>query len=268
MQEIKNCDKSDTRIDMTIIDYQMPNTNGEQLAKMIRQYHSTRSLPIVMLSSVDLRNSQSDMSRSGIYKALLKPVRTASLKQAIATALKLNSDVNLVPNKTRKSPPQSNPVNIGDNTGREEIPENTTRTDSGVIDILVAEDNRTNQLVIKSMFKDYNTALRFAANGVIAVEHYRRSRPLIVLMDMSMPEMDGIAATAAIREFEKSQNLSRCPIIALTANAMQGDRERCISAGMNDYLSKPVVKLKLHESVQKYLPDGYELTKIEVRKAS
>jgi|GEM_PF-3233821 len=257
MQAIHNCDRQNQHIDMSIIDYQMPNINGEQLAKMISRHETTRSVPIVMLSSVDLRDSELATSESGVYKTLLKPARTANLKQTIAMALKLNPDLKL-------SETTAASVAHGNSQADTKLPENGQ--DENVIDILIAEDNPTNQLVIKSMFKGYNTSLRFAVNGVIAVEHYRNSKPDIVLMDMSMPEMDGITATAAIREIEKNQHLKPCPIIALTANAMQGDRERCITAGMNAYLSKPVFKKKLHRTVQEFLANDHELRKVELLK--
>ena len=113
------------------------------------------------------------------------------------------------------------------------------------LSVLVAEDNRTNQLVVRSMLKDQPLDLQIAWNGREAVEIFRETGIDLVLMDISMPEMDGFAATAAIRAIEAREGLPRTPIIALTANAMEGDRERCLDADMDDYLSKPLRKPQL-----------------------
>lgn len=107
---------------------------------------------------------------------------------------------------------------------------------------LLAEDNRTNQLVVDQMLKDQPVDLDIAEDGRAAVEMFRAGAYDIVLMDVSMPEMDGFAATAAIRIAEAGMGRRRTPIIALTANAMEGDRERCLDADMDDYLSKPLRK--------------------------
>ena len=115
----------------------------------------------------------------------------------------------------------------------------------GRLAVLVAEDNRTNQLVVRSMLKDQPLDLQVACNGREAVEIFRETGIDLVLMDVSMPEMDGFAATAAIRAIEACDGRPRTPIIALTANAMEGDRERCLEADMDDYLSKPLRKPQL-----------------------
>lgn len=118
------------------------------------------------------------------------------------------------------------------------------------LNILVAEDNKTNQLVLKTMLKKTDARLTIAQNGREAVDAYPDLKPDLILMDMSMPEMDGLKATQTIRLLEETMGWSRTPIIALTANAMKGDRERCIKAGMNDNLSKPIRKDKLLRTLQ------------------
>ena len=113
------------------------------------------------------------------------------------------------------------------------------------LSVLLAEDNRTNQLVICKMLQGQPIDLTVAANGAEAVALFHEQAFDLVLMDMSMPEMDGFAAVAALRAAELQAGRRRTPIIALTANAMEGDRERCLDADMDDYLSKPLRKAEL-----------------------
>ncbi|TVR11707.1 MAG: response regulator, partial [Planctomycetota bacterium] len=120
--------------------------------------------------------------------------------------------------------------------------------------ILMAEDNRTNQKVAKLLLTRLGaTDIRIADDGSAAVEAVARSRPDLVLMDVQMPGMDGFEATEAIRNAEARDGLSRLPIIALTANAMAGDRERCLAAGMDDYVSKPLRAPDLQAAVNNCL---------------
>ena len=115
----------------------------------------------------------------------------------------------------------------------------------GRLAVLMAEDNRTNQLVVTRMLKGRPIDLTVAGTGAEAVALFRDGAFDLVLMDISMPEMDGLAATAAIRAAEAGTDRPRTPIIALTANALEGDRERCLAADMDDYLSKPIRKAEL-----------------------
>jgi len=119
--------------------------------------------------------------------------------------------------------------------------------------ILVAEDNKTNQFVITSMLKKLDVEICIAENGHLAVEKCSSFEPDIVLMDVSMPVMNGLEATSAIRSREHTDALPRVPIIALTANAMRGDREKCLDAGMDDYLSKPVNKTALITMISNWI---------------
>lgn len=116
--------------------------------------------------------------------------------------------------------------------------------------LLVAEDNRTNRLLIEKIFKKSAVALEFAEDGVQAVQKYVGLRPNLVLMDISMPNKDGLQATRDIRVFEKDHNLPECPILALTANSFERDRRNCFRAGMTDFLAKPVRKKALFKALQ------------------
>ncbi|RJG07768.1 EAL domain-containing protein [Noviherbaspirillum cavernae] len=118
--------------------------------------------------------------------------------------------------------------------------------------VLVAEDNRTNQMVAAGMLSLNNCHCEFAANGREAMEAARRSRFDLILMDCSMPEMDGYEATAHIRNFEEPLGM-RTPIVAMTANAQQGDAEKCLAAGMDDYLAKPITLVELRHKLDRWL---------------
>ncbi|MEM9148458.1 MAG: ATP-binding protein [Pseudomonadota bacterium] len=123
------------------------------------------------------------------------------------------------------------------------------------LSVLVAEDNATNRLLMKKLLGPSVGTLGFAETGREAVERYRAMAPDVILMDVSMPELDGYEATAAIREIEGNEGRARVPIIALTANAMQGDRERCLRAGMDDFLTKPIRRNELTEALSRWRPD-------------
>jgi CheY-like chemotaxis protein len=115
--------------------------------------------------------------------------------------------------------------------------------------LLVAEDNRANRLLIKTMLKSAGHAIDFAEDGVEAVKQYIENRPDFVLMDLSMPNKNGFDATREIRAFEKKDSLRRCPIVAVTANVTDDDRRKCFDAGMDAFLPKPVKKAKLLETI-------------------
>jgi PAS domain S-box-containing protein len=115
--------------------------------------------------------------------------------------------------------------------------------------LLVAEDNRANRLLIKTMLKSAGHAIDFAEDGEQAVQQYIENRPDFVLMDLSMPNKNGFDATREIRAFEKKDSLRRCPIVAVTANVTDDDRRKCLAAGMDAFLPKPVKKAKLLETI-------------------
>ena len=109
-----------------------------------------------------------------------------------------------------------------------------------MLDILVAEDNAVNQIVFTQILEGLPYRYEIADNGRKAFEVMKAKRPTIILMDVSMPEMNGMEATIAIRQHEKANGLGHTPIIGVTAHALKGDRDRCIESGMDDYLSKPI----------------------------
>jgi CheY-like chemotaxis protein len=119
--------------------------------------------------------------------------------------------------------------------------------------ILLVEDNQANQMFMKILLKKLGFNVDVAEDGVEAVEKYKKNKYDIILMDENMPNMNGIEATKKILEYEKENNLPHTPIIALTANAIQGDRERFLNAGMDEYLTKPLNKNKLLKVFKKFV---------------
>ena len=123
------------------------------------------------------------------------------------------------------------------------------------LDILVAEDNEVNQLVFDQILRPLDYAFRIVGNGRRAVETWTLRKPKLILMDVSMPEMNGFEATAAIREAEEIQGLQRTPIIGVTAHALKGDKERCLEAGMDDYITKPISPERMASKLMEWLGD-------------
>ena len=124
--------------------------------------------------------------------------------------------------------------------------------------VLVAEDNRTNRFVIEKMLKGLNIELVFAENGLEAIDRFQWQRPDIFFTDISMPKMDGKEAARRIRAMEAEQTLPPCPIVAITAHAMEGDADEILAAGIDHYLSKPVKKAALIEHMLAAAPGEVE----------
>ena len=118
------------------------------------------------------------------------------------------------------------------------------------IKILIAEDNLVNQKVLCIILDLYNYSYDIAQDGVEVVKMYENGNYNLILMDCQMPNRDGLQATTCIRELEQSKKTNRCPIVAMTANAMQGDRERCLAVGMDDFIAKPFKKNELLELIK------------------
>lgn len=214
----------DNRIDLVITDMQMPYMNGLELAKKIKNQYP--SIPIIVLSSIG-----GDFSKETdlFHSVLNKPVRQHVLSRHIIEALQPQPDSKTMEEKTQ----QKLPVNFA-----EKHP----------LEILVAEDNLVNQKVISHILNKLGYKPVLVEDGAKAVEEVRNKQYDLVLMDMQMPEMDGVQATRVIRETLKNQPI----IIALTANTMEGDQEECLRAGMNDYLAKPVRLEELTDRLEKW----------------
>ncbi|MFV1528214.1 MULTISPECIES: response regulator [unclassified Phaeobacter] len=223
------------RFDVILQDFQMPGMDGKELAERIRDIPEYRDLPIVILSSVENTLDRAAREHLGRCEVALKPLRAAQLQSVMSRVLEISADA---PQDTVQPP-------VADDM--EAIPQ---------VKLLLAEDNRTNQLVVSRMLKAAPIEVLIAANGEEAVTMFAEHQPDIVLMDMMMPVKDGIDATAEIRQLEREQGMRRCPVVALTANALQSHREECLAAGMDDFLSKPINKKALLGAVSKWVECG------------
>jgi CheY-like chemotaxis protein len=205
----------------------MPEMDGLQMVEQIRATPELATLFIVMLTS---SNQRGDIARSrslGVDNYLIKPIRLHELSETICRVV-------TPVRKTPESIPQRPDLSNADTSLR----------------ILLAEDNAVNQMVMQRMLGKRGHAVTLAPTGLAAVEALRTQTFDLVFMDVQMPEMDGLDATREIRRTEASG--TRMPIIALTAHAMTGDRDRCLEAGMDGYLTKPIQTKALDETLQHY----------------
>jgi len=217
-------------LDVAILDMQMPEMDGLTLAREIRRYRDTDALPLVMLSSLGRRAD--DREARGEFAAILtKPIKASQLYEAVAA---------VVGAETR-----------GAGRAREAEPDAIPRR-RAPLRVLLAEDNAVNQQVALRMLGTLGYRADVAMNGVEALEALRRRPYDVVLMDVEMPEMDGLEAARRIhREWPGDE---RPRIVAMTANAMQGDREICLAAGMDDYVSKPIHADELADALSRCTP--------------
>ncbi|WP_198147471.1 response regulator [Sphingobium chungbukense] len=209
---------------LVLLDMMMPNMDGFAVARAIVRRNGAEQPAVIMLSSAQKDEMARRTEATGISAFLLKPVRQSELLEAILAVLK---------------------VTVVEESGEAEpVPE-----DRPSLHILVAEDNAVNQRLAQRLLEKRGHRVQIVGDGAQAVEAVNRNRFDVVLMDVQMPEMDGFQATAAIRARERSTG-DHIPIVAMTAHAMRGDRERCLEAGMDDYISKPLKVEDFYEVVE------------------
>ncbi len=216
---------------IVLTDMHMPKMDGFEFIRRIRQTPQLASVSIIMLTSAGHRGDAARCRELNLAAYLMKPVRQSDLREAIARQLGAKDSAATAPNgMTRPLPSGQSPVTLR---------------------ILLAEDNPVNQRVALRLLEKRGHRVELASNGREAVEALARAYYDIVFMDVQMPEMDGIEATRSIRRRE-SATTSHQPIVALTAHAMKGDQERCLDAGMDGYLSKPIRPQELDELLLEY----------------
>ena len=226
--EALNSIQSGDKYDLAILDMNMPEMDGIELAQGIKEFQGTHAMPMIMLSSV----ANKELIPEGLFEIYLnKPIKPYQLLNALS---------NLYLGKHRQ---------LSRNTKRERFDKKMGQQNP--LRILLAEDNLVNQKVVLRIFEKLGYRADLAANGLEAIQALNRQQYDIIIMDVQMPEMDGLEATRQIR---KQIPPSRQPyILALTANALQGDRERCLNAGMDDFLTKPVKVSALVEKLEEYI---------------
>ena len=258
MDELRRARETGDAFEIAIIDMQMPEMSGEELGRSIKQDPDLADTILIMVSSMGARGDVARLKKIGFAAYLTKPIKQSQLYDCLATTAKIW--------KEKKQPQDAAIVT------RHSLADNKKQG----IRILLAEDDATNQKVALHILKKFGYRADAAGNGQEVLQALEKIPYDIVLMDIQMPVMDGYTATRRIRELElKAQQVKpnnndsggisdseiqlsarsgRIPIIAMTAHAMKGDREKCIAAGMDDYTPKPINPEELLEKIEKWTP--------------
>ena len=228
---------------LAVIDMQMPGMDGASLGRAIQADPRLKNVRMIMLTSLGTRNDAKRFEEIGFSGYLTKPVRIQDLFSVLSHAIG-DPSAAARPLATRHSARGEPLPSFKGSKAR----------------ILIAEDNVTNQQVALGILKNFGLHADAVANGREAVDALKTIPYDIVLMDVQMPEMDGYEASRAIRDPQTGVANPAVPIIAMTANAMQGDRNTCLEAGMDDYVAKPIAPRALAEALAKWLPKVAEST--------
>ncbi len=258
----------DDPFDIAVLDMLMPDMNGLILAEKFRSYRNQKELPIIIFTSTESVINQNPKKDSIVDAILKKPIRqsqlqnlliqTLNLKEAQNTEVKFKSrtkeeikpevisgDIKEIKSEQEKVTAKEVKVNAGESS-------KTVLKNDENIRILVAEDNMINRKLITKILEQLgyrNIAL--VSNGLEVIDEMNKERFDIIFMDVQMPEMDGIEATKHILKSRKPEE--RPVIFAMTANVLQGDKDKCINAGMDDYLSKPVIIEDVEKIIKKWI---------------
>ena len=233
---------------LVLIDGHMPGMDGFELADRIRGNPQLAGCTVMMLTSAERQGDVARCQALGVSAYLIKPIRRQELLKSILQSLGAGKKI---------EDPQPQSAAQGQEAG---------------LRILLAEDNPINQRVAVRLLEKGGHTVVTAENGNLAVQQYRAGNYDLILMDVQMPEKDGLEATAAIRALERQTGL-HTPIIAMTAHAMKGDRERCLAAGMDGYLTKPINREALFAALAEFRlqerhdhPEGSAITPTAVNR--
>jgi two-component system, sensor histidine kinase and response regulator len=227
LSRLREAARTNAPFDVAILDMKMPGMSGMELAAAVRGDPTLRTLPMVVVTSLQSDDQLAKAASLGVSAYLSKPVRRQDLYRALAQSL------GAVSNRTSES---------------------TSNTTVIHAHVLMAEDNSVNQIVARNMFKLIGCTYDIVNNGQDALDAVRRGGYDMVLMDCQMPVMDGYEATRAIRAWEAERpNSPHIPIVALTANALVGDADLCLASGMDDHLAKPYSRNQLTATMTRWL---------------
>jgi CheY-like chemotaxis protein len=235
LQLMQSAARQGRHFDAVILDQHMPGTNGNDLLEAIRRDPALCKVGVVMLSSIDAPAALIEGGAPAADAYVLKPAPALTLLDALMTALAASS---------QRSAPEATPALPEADAPAEPLGSPATTKTL----VLLVEDNLINRLVVKPTFADAPIQLLEAHDGAHALEVVAEFHPDLIFMDISMPVMNGLEATRQIRERERAQKLPPT-IVGVTAHAMPADRYRCIEAGMDDYISKPIDPDKLRALV-------------------
>jgi two-component system, sensor histidine kinase and response regulator len=234
---LREASQTERAFQVALIDMYLPGMDGVTLGGLIKADEEIRGTALVVMTSLGQRGEAAKAKEAGFVGYLTKPIRDSQLRQCIALALGQGAS--------------------SEDPGRQQrliTRHSIAEANKQQVRILLAEDDLINQVVFRTMLKKFGYSTDIAANGREAVEAVEQTDYDLVFMDCQMPEMDGFEATMHVRNLPLAR--ANIPIIALTANAMVGDRERCLNAGMNDYLTKPVRSEDLEAMLSRWLPSG------------
>jgi len=231
LKEIYKAHHNDEPFKLAVVDMQMPDMDGESLGSAIKADHKIKDIRLVLMTSMGQRGDAKRMEEIGFAAYLTKPVRQSDLFDCLVSVLK------------------------SEEKGEKKI---ITRHDirdmrRDKVRILLAEDNIINQQVATAMLRKMGMRVEAVANGAEALDALKEIPFDLVFMDVQMPDMDGLEATREIRNPHSKVLNHDIPIVAMTAHAMGGDRQRCLKAGMNDYLSKPVSLQRMAQVLNKWV---------------
>jgi len=232
LSQLTAAQQAGSRYGLILTDMHMPEVDGFAFIERVRQNPELSTATIMMLTSAGHPGDSARCRELGVAAYLLKPVRQSELREAIARAIRSDEHKEATPLITRFS------LQDASNSAK-------------YLQVLVVEDNRVNQRLAVRLLEKRGHRVVLAENGLQALQALEKSDFDLVLMDVQMPEMDGIAATQAIRKKEQL-NGAHVPIVALTANAMKGDREKYLAAGMDGYLTKPIQFSELDDVLERF----------------
>ncbi len=230
--------KNGQKYDIAILDMSMPEMDGIKLARSIRQYRSSQQLPLILLSSLATISDvpKNEINEAGFSAKLAKPIKPSALLNILLDTFSA----------------QANKFTRRERDSEKDLDENLYK--KMPLNILLVDDNKTNQKLASLVLKRLGYSVKIAVNGEDAVAQQTAYNHDLIFMDIEMPVMDGVDATKAIRAYENSadnsNNIKTSYIVATTANAMQGDRERYLEAGMDGYISKPMRMNELVNALQ------------------
>ncbi|NRB40588.1 MAG: response regulator [Pseudomonadales bacterium] len=226
--------------DIAIIDMDMPDINGLRLGEMIKNEKSLCQTHLILVSSSDSIGDSQRAKAIGFDYYLHKPIKKHQLFDGISSLYRQTDDAGGAPSNPIKTAPH--PHKTYNKHHIQEKPKNH-------LQVLIVEDNLVNQKVASKMLEKLGYDILCVNNGAEALEIIKQQYFDIVLMDCQMPVMGGFEATKKIRQWQKMECIAAITIIAMTANSMQGDKERCLEAGMDDYLSKPIIYKDLDDKL-------------------
>ncbi|MDX1927437.1 MAG: response regulator [Pirellulaceae bacterium] len=240
LRELETAARENRPFDLILLDAMMPVVDGFQLAELIRERPELQPGTVMMLSSADRPNSTAKCRELGIVSYLVKPISASALLEAILSTL----DRERLSERNRRLPDLSRAQN-GLLAARSQTS----------LQILLVDDHEPNRRLVESILRKRGHVVQSEEDGDAAIRVCKEKPFDVVLMDVQMPGRNGFSATRAIREHEKSTG-SHVPIVALTAHALKGDREKCLDAGMDGYLAKPIHADQLIELVESIAATG------------